>query len=110
MLKEEAINMKTLLIAGTIAVAACWVGYGVGHHHGVQEERRLWEATGIDDAAYAGRAAVVTLDNKPARPRFIRVFYRNPHSSAVSVTASEGLVKNNIPDPRVFRHYDHYPQ
>jgi hypothetical protein len=37
--------MKSIVIGGVGAVLVLWLGYSLGYHHGLREERRAWEAT-----------------------------------------------------------------
>jgi hypothetical protein len=42
---KEHLYMKSIVIGGVGAVLVLWLGYSLGYHHGLREERRAWEAT-----------------------------------------------------------------
>ena len=90
-------NTKKTGAAVVLAVLALWLGYYLGHHDGVQEERRAWLATEqvLPDpapAVVAGRPAIQTS-------RLTRTFYRYPYSGQTLI-GSSGPPPVNVPDPR----------
>ena len=90
-------NTKKTGAAVVLAVLALWLGYYLGHHDGVQEERRAWLATEqiLPDptaTAVAGRPGIQTS-------RLPRTFYRYPYSGQTFI-GSSGLLPVNVPDPR----------
>jgi hypothetical protein len=90
-------NMKKTGAAVVLAVLALWLGYYLGHHDGVQEERRAWLATEQvlpepTPTVAAGRPAIQTS-------RLTRTFYRYPYSGQTFI-GSSGPPPVNVPDPR----------
>ena len=82
-------TIKKTLAAGVVVVLA-WFGYSRGYHHGVQDERQAWQATGQPE-----QVGTVTLNNESARiPN--RTVYRNPHSGVVAVVSRPGRALNGL--------------
>jgi hypothetical protein len=42
---KKLFDMKTIGTAAVLVLLALWLGYYLGYHHGVQQERRAWLAT-----------------------------------------------------------------
>ena len=89
--------MKTIGAAALLVVLALWLGYYLGHHDGVRQERRAWLATEQilpepTPRLVGGRPAIQTS-------RWTRTFYRNPYSGQTFI-ATSGPPPVNIPDPR----------
>ncbi|HOX59033.1 MAG TPA: hypothetical protein P5205_18030 [Candidatus Paceibacterota bacterium] len=89
--------MKKTAAAAAVVGLALWLGYYLGHHDGIQQERRAWLATEQTHApptpaAVAGRPAIQTS-------RLTRTFYTYPHSGGTFI-ASKGPAPLNQPDPR----------
>ena len=81
------------------AVLALWLGYYLGYHNGVEQERRAWLATAQD---ITPQPPTVAADGRILRrPRIstARIFYSNPHSGRTYV-ASFGPRPVNRPDLR----------
>jgi hypothetical protein len=75
------------------------LGYYLGHHNGVEQERRAWLAT---EQAISLPPPIVAADGRTLqRPRIsaARTFYSNPHSGKMFI-ASLGPPPVNVPDPR----------
>jgi hypothetical protein len=90
-------NMKKTGAAAVLVLLALWLGYYLGHHDGVQQERRAWLATEqiLPDptpTVAGGRPAIQTS-------RLTRTFYRYPYSGQTFI-ASYGRPPVNVPDPR----------
>jgi hypothetical protein len=83
--------MKKVLIACFLAAIVLWFGYSFGYHRGIREERRAWEATATFDSDPAGRD---------------RVCYRNPRAG-VRLFSGPWMNAVNVPDPRVYKEYEH---
>ena len=98
---KKLIDMKTTeTIAVALAVVlALGVGYYLGHHNGVEQERRAWLATG--QAITLPPPSVAADGRILQRPRIstARTFYSNPHSGKMFI-ASSGPPPVNVPDPR----------
>ena len=96
---RKLLDMKTIRVAAVLVVLALWLGYYLGYHNGIQQERRAWLAT----------EQVITLapTNAAAGGRFLprpristaRTFYSNPHSGRTFI-AAYGPPPVNVPDPR----------
>ena len=94
---KKLLDMKTTGIAAVLVVLALWLGYYLGYHNGVLQERRAWLATEqtVPDptpAVTTGRPAIQTS-------RWTRTFYRNPYVGGTIVVRS-GPAPVNRPDPR----------
>lgn len=79
------------------AVLALWLGYYLGYHNGLRQERQAWLATEQilpepAPAAGAGRPAIQIS-------RWTRTFYTYPHTGQAFVAAF-GRCPVNLPDPR----------
>jgi hypothetical protein len=90
-------NMKKTGAAAVLVVLALWLGYYLGYHDGVQQERRAWLATeqvlpGPALTVVAGRPAIQTS-------RLTRTFYTYPYSGG-TVFANSGPAPLNQPDLR----------
>ena len=90
-------EMKKMGAATVLMVLALWLGYYLGHHDGVQQERRAWLAT---EQTLADLMATVV----PGRPaiqtsRLSRSFYTYPYSGGV-IIARSGPAPVNQPDLR----------
>ena len=94
---KKLLDMKTIGAAAVFVVLALWLGYYLGYHNGVQQERRAWLATeqtfpDPKQTVVAGRPAIQTS-------RWPRTFYRNPYVGGTILVRS-GPVPVNRPDPR----------
>ena len=90
-------NMKKTGAAAVLVVLALWLGYYLGHHDGVQQERRAWLATEQTLAdpmptVASGRPAIQTS-------RLTRTFYTYPYSGGI-IIARSGPAPVNQPDLR----------
>ena len=95
-------NRKTLanlaaavLALAAVVVLALWLGYYLGHHDGVQQERRAWLATEQIlpmPTVASGRPAIQTS-------RLTRTFYTYPYSGGI-IFARSGPAPVNQPDFR----------
>ena len=88
-------NMKQTGAAAVLVVLALWLGYYLGHHDGVQQERRAWLATEQTfpmPTAASGRPAIQTS-------RLTRTFYTYPYSDGI-IFARSGPGPVNQPDLR----------
>jgi hypothetical protein len=79
-------NMKKTGAAAVLVVPALWLGYYLGHHDGVQQERRAWLATEQTLAdpvttVATGRPAIQTS-------RLTRTFYTYPYSGGIIIARS----------------------
>ena len=87
--------MKKAGAVAVLVVLALWLGYYLGHQHGVQQERRAWLATEqilpLPTVA-SGRPAIQTS-------RLTRTFYTNPYSGGI-IIARSGPAPVNQPDLR----------
>ena len=90
-------NMKNTGAVAVLVVLALWFGYYLGHHNGVQQERRAWLAT---EQVFPEPASTV-VGGRPAiqTSRLTRTFYRYPYSGQTFI-ASSGPTPVNVPDPR----------
>jgi hypothetical protein len=89
--------MKKTGAAAVLVVLALWLGYYLGFHYGVQQERRAWLAT---EQILPGPALTVA----PGRPaiqtsRLTRTFYTYPYSGGIRIARS-GPAPVNQPDLR----------
>jgi hypothetical protein len=80
-----------------LVVLALWLGYYLGHHDRVQQERRAWLATEQTLAdpiptAASGRPAIQSS-------RLTLTFYTYPHSGGI-IIARSGPAPVNQPDLR----------
>ncbi|MGO8929999.1 MAG: hypothetical protein ACLQU3_24285 [Limisphaerales bacterium] len=91
--------MKTTGTATALAVLALWLGYYLGYHNGVEQERRAWLAT--EQAITLPPPSVAAVGRNLQRPRIsaARTFYSNPHSGRTFI-ATYGPPPINVPDPR----------
>jgi hypothetical protein len=92
--------MKQTGAAAVLVVLALWLGYYLGHHDGVQQERHAWLATEQTLAdpmptAASGRPAIQTS-------RLTRTFYTYPYSGGM-IIAKSGPTPVNQPDLRITR-------
>jgi hypothetical protein len=95
-------NMKKTGTAAVVVLLALWLGYYLGHHNGVQQERRAWLAT----------EQTVTLPppSVPTNGRLVqshgiatRTIYTYPYSRMVLA----GPTPVNVPDPRALQRDEH---
>ena len=94
---KKLLDMKTIGAAAVFVVLALWLGYYLGYHNGVQQERRAWLATEqtLPDpkpTVVAGRPAIQTS-------RSTRAFYTNPYIGGTIIARSRPTPVN-VPDPR----------
>ena len=94
---KKLLDMKTIGAAAVFVVLALWLGYYLGYHNGVQQERRAWLATEqtLPDpkpTVAAGRPAIQTS-------RSTRAFYTNPYIGGTIIARSRPTPVN-VPDPR----------
>ena len=78
-----------------LVALALWLGYYLGYHDGVQQERRAWLATEQTlpmPTVASGRPAIQTS-------RLTRTFYTYPYSGG-TVFAKSGPAPLNQPDLR----------
>jgi len=96
---NKVLNMKKTGAAAAFVLLALWLGYYLGHHNGVQQERRAWLAT--EQTVTLPPASVAADGRVLQRPRIStgRTFYSNPHSGQTFI-ASFGPPPVNVPDPR----------
>ena len=96
---KKLLDMKTIGTAAVLVLLALWLGYYLGYHHGVQQERRAWLAT--EQTVTLPPASVAADGRVLQRPRISagRTFYSDPHSGQ-SFIASFGPPPVNVPDPR----------
>ena len=96
--------MKRIVIGGVGAVLMLWLGYSLGYHNGLREERRAWEAT--------EQTSLVAVTNK-GRPTIqsSRHSYSNPHLLPLyhiaEPTGRAAEMRINQPDPRTAQQYEH---
>ena len=96
--------MKSIVIGGAGAVLVLWLGYSLGYHHGLREERQAWEAT--------EQTSLVTVTNK-GRPTIQSSLhsYSNPHLLPLyyvaEPTGRAAEMRINQPDPRTAQQYEH---
>ena len=83
--------MKRLSLIGLVVVLALWVGYSLGYRQGAKNEERAWSST-----------AQIEKSDKPD----LKIVYRNPHTGII-VASSRGKAPVNVPDPRIYRQYEH---
>ena len=89
--------MNTIGATAVLVVLALWLGYYLGYHNGVRQERRAWLATEVTlpdprPTVAAGRPAIQTS-------RWIRTFYSNPYIGGTIIARSRPTPVN-VPDPR----------
>jgi hypothetical protein len=87
--------MKKTGSAAVLVMLALWLGYYVGQHDGVQQERRAWLATEQIlpmPTVASGRPTIQTS-------RLTRTFYTYPYSGGI-IIARSGPVPVNQPDLR----------
>jgi hypothetical protein len=87
--------MKKTGAAAVLVVLALWLGYYLGHHDGVQQERRAWLATEQTlpmPTVVSGRPGIQTS-------RLTRTFYTYPYSGGI-IIARSGPAPVNQPDFR----------
>jgi hypothetical protein len=93
--------MKTSgrIALGVATVLTLWVGYYLGYHNGVEQERRAWLAT--EQAITLPPPSVAAGERTLQRPTIsaARTYYSNPHSGRTFI-ASYGRPPVNVPDPR----------
>ena len=94
---KKVLNMKAIGAAAVLVVFALWLGYYLGYHNGVEQERRVWLATEqiLPDpkpTLAAGRPAIQTS-------RWTRTFYTNPYIGGTIIARSRPTPLN-VPDPR----------
>jgi hypothetical protein len=90
--------MKNVGAAGALIVVALWLGYYLGYHNGVQQERRAWLATEQTftppaPAAATGRPRIQTSHQGAV------TYYTYPHLGQ-TVFAHSGPAPLNQPDLR----------
>jgi hypothetical protein len=95
--------MKSIMPAAVAAVVALWLGYFLGYHRGLGEERRAWEAT--------KQVSLGSVTNSGIVRQGIRVSYSNPHFLQLyhiaEPTGRAAESRLNVPDPRTERQYEH---
>ena len=89
--------MNTIGATAVLVVLALWLGYYLGYHNGVRQERRAWLATEVTlpdprPTVAAGRPAIQTS-------RLTRTFYTYPYSGGIIIPRS-GPAPVNQPDLR----------
>ena len=94
---KNSLDMKIILIGSLLAMFALCLGYYLGYHNGVKQERQAWLATEqtLPDprpTVTAGRPAIQTS-------RWTRTFYTNPYIGR-TVIARSRPTPVNVPDPR----------
>jgi hypothetical protein len=92
-------NMKKTGTAAVLVVLALWLGYYLGHHNGIQQERRAWLAT--EQVITLPPSSVAADGRILQRPQIspARTFYTYPHSGQTFI-ASFGPPPVNVPDSR----------
>ena len=100
---REGLSMKRTIPAAVAAVLVLWLGYFLGYHHGLQEERRAWEAT--------REVSLVSVTNRGIITQSTRWSYMNPHYIPLYFVAEPtgrgAKTVMNAPDPRTYRQYEH---
>ena len=100
-------NMKKTGAAAVLVVLALWLGYYLGHHDGVQQERRAWLATEqiLPMPTVASRAAChpnLTID-----PHLLHVsLLRRDNNCQVGAGAGKSTQTSGIPPPVNLRRLD----
>ena len=96
---KKLFDMKTIGTAAVLVLLALWLGYYLGYHHGVQQERRAWLAT--EQAITLPPPSVAAGGRILQRQRIsaARTFYSNPHFGKMFI-ASLGPPPVNVPDLR----------
>lgn len=101
--QEAALHMKKLTIVVMGAVVMLWIGYGLGYHHGVREERGAWEAT--------RQVSMLSTTNNGRLTAATRICYADPHHPLyvlVGPTGRGATPNLNGPDPRTYREYERW--
>jgi hypothetical protein len=74
-------KIKSLLYITAFLVAlALWGGYGLGYHHGVNDERQAWTAT-------------AQMDNNNGHPR---ILYHDPRAGPFTVAWERWRTINDV--------------
>jgi hypothetical protein len=94
---KKILNMRTIGAAAVLAVFALWLGYYLGYHNGVEQERRAWLAT--EETLPDPKPTVTTGRPAIQTSRWTRTFYRNPYVGGTMFVGS-GPAPVNAPDPR----------
>jgi len=86
----------------TLAVVVALGAYSLGYHHGLQVERRAWEATQV--------TSLNSVTTRGMIRQSTRISYANPHYPLYFVAEPTGRAAKthvNTPDPRTYGQYDH---
>ena len=99
---EKVLNMKKTGAAAVLVVLALWLGYYLGYHNGVRQERGAWLATEqtVPDSTptvTTGRPAIQTS-------RWTRTFYRNPYVGGTMFVRSGPAAAGGNAEGRQSRH------
>ena len=98
---KRALHMKRIVRGGMGAVVVLWLGYYLGYHHALREERRAWEAT--------REVSIISVTNRGVVNQATRIFYSDPHNPLYFVVGPTGRGARqvlNSPDPRSYEHYE----
>jgi hypothetical protein len=89
-------------LASLVVAVALDTVYLLGYHHGLQQERRAWEAT--------KETSLNSVTNRGIIRQSTRISYANPHSPLYFVVGPTGRGARtvvNTPDPRTYRDLEH---
>ena len=77
-----------------------WLGYYLGYHHALREERRAWEAT--------RDVSIISVTNRGVVWQATRIFYSDPHNPLYSVVGPTGRGARSVLNTSDTRSYQHY--